>query len=88
MTHTESELVCHQKGVNVLELFDVYAMVLDDSSTVDIDRAKLFGHYLGAITVVRLDWLKKYGINQLAAAILLLVIRVCGFQLTWNSFLV
>lgn len=69
-------------------MFNVYAMVLDDSSTVDLDRAKHFGHYLSTIAVVSLDWLKKYGVNQLAAAILLLVIRICDFNLTWNSFLV
>ena len=65
LTFVESEHICEQKVVTVLDLFNVYAMVLeeDESASVDLARAKIFGQYLATLSTIEREWLQIYGAN-------------------------
>ena len=51
--------------MTVLDLFNVYAMVLkeDESAFVDLARAKIFGQYLATLSTIEREWLQIYGAN-------------------------
>lgn len=58
------------------------------SSLYDKERCLYFGRYLCGIAVFYPTSLQNFGYDQTAAAVLLLVMKICEFKLSWNSFLV
>ena len=80
----------HNSFVSVLDLYEVYFEVLASQETrrFGVEKCKKFGQYLAALAQFYPTSFYEFGINKMAAACLLLVIRICGFEITWKGWIV
>ena len=72
--------------VTIMDLFNIYfeAARTKDEPRFSIQRCRYFGQYLAAMSMFYPSSLYSFGTNMLAAAISLLVIRICDFKVKWT----